>query len=137
MTTKTDTQKLSPQQETALDLLATGANVTATAEQVKVSRQTVSEWLNHHAAFQAALNMRRRELFTENQERLRSLIPKALETLEGSLGDERQGYCQLKQFSTKKATRYGHTTLISSRCRTQKCQILFNLTVPVLSLIHI
>jgi len=90
MTRKTDTQKLSPQQETALDLLATGANVTATAEQVKVSRQTVSEWLNHHAAFQAALNARRRELFAENQERLRSLIPKALETLEGSLGDERQ-----------------------------------------------
>ena len=29
-------------------------------------------------------------MFAENQERLRSLIPKALETLEGSLGDEKQ-----------------------------------------------
>jgi len=39
-------------------------------------------------------------------------------------------YCQLNQFSTKKATRYGPATLISSICHTQKRQILFNLTVP-------
>ncbi len=87
MATKTD--NLTPQQETAADLLAFGATVTDAAATVKVSRQTVSEWLNHHAGFQAVLNARRRELFAENQERLRSLIPKALETLEGSLGDER------------------------------------------------
>ncbi len=88
MATKTD--NLTPQQETAADLLAFGATVTDAAATVKVSRQTVSEWLNHHAGFQAVLNARRRELFAENQERLRSLIPKALETLEGSLGDEKQ-----------------------------------------------
>jgi translation initiation factor RLI1 len=88
MATKTD--NLTPQQETAADLLAFGATVTDAAATIKVSRQTVSEWLNHHAGFQAVLNARRRELFAENQERLRSLIPKALETLEGSLGDERQ-----------------------------------------------
>ena len=88
MATKTD--NLAPQQETAADLLAFGATVTDAAATVKVSRQTVSEWLNHHAGFQAVLNARRRELFAENQERLRSLIPKALETLEGSLGDEKQ-----------------------------------------------
>ncbi len=79
MATKTD--NLTPQQETAADLLAFGATVTDAAATVKVSRQTVSEWLNHHAGFQAVLNARRRELFAENQERLRSLIPKALETL--------------------------------------------------------
>jgi hypothetical protein len=88
MATKTD--NLTPQQETAVDLLAFGATVTDAAATVKVSRQTVSEWRNHHAGFQAVLNARRRELFAENQERLRSLVPKALETLEGSLGDKRQ-----------------------------------------------
>jgi translation initiation factor RLI1 len=88
MATKTD--NLTPQQETAVDLLAFGATITDAAATVKVSRQTVSEWRNHHAGFQAVLNARRRELFAENQERLRSLVPKALETLEGSLGDERQ-----------------------------------------------
>jgi malate synthase len=88
MATKTD--NLTPQQAAAADLLAFGATVTDAAATVKVSRQTVSEWLNHHAGFQAVLNARRRELFAENQERLRSLIPKALETLEGSLGDEKQ-----------------------------------------------
>jgi translation initiation factor RLI1 len=89
MTTKTDT--LTPQQAATADLLAFGATVTDAAETVKVSRQTVSEWLHHHAAFQAALHARQRELWSGHAERLRSLIPKALETLEGSLGDEKQG----------------------------------------------
>ncbi len=89
MTTKTDS--LTPQQAATADLLAFGATVTDAAETVKVSRQTVSEWLHHHAAFQAALHARQRELWSGHAERLRSLIPKALETLEGSLGDEKQG----------------------------------------------
>jgi hypothetical protein len=80
MTTKTDT--LTPQQAAAADLLAFGATVTDAAETVKVSRQTVSEWLHHNAAFQAALHARQRELWQGNAERLRSLVPKALDTLE-------------------------------------------------------
>jgi hypothetical protein len=89
MTTKTDT--LTPQQAAAADLLAFGATVTDAAATVEVSRQTVSEWLHHHAGFQAALHARQRELWQGNAERLRSLVPKALETLEGSLSDEKQG----------------------------------------------
>jgi hypothetical protein len=83
--------KLTPQQAAAVDLLATGATVTDAAAAVEVSRQTVSEWLNHNAEFQAALNVRRRELWRDSTERLRSLVPQALETLQASLSDEKQG----------------------------------------------
>ena len=41
-----DEPLLSPEQELAADLLATGASVTAAAEACGVARQTVSEWLN-------------------------------------------------------------------------------------------
>jgi malate synthase len=89
MTTKTDT--LTPQQAAAADLLAFGATVTDAAATVEVSRQTVSEWLHHHAGFQSALHARQRELWQGNAERLRSLVPKALETLEAAVTDEKQG----------------------------------------------
>jgi hypothetical protein len=39
---------LTPQQETAVDFLVSGMTVTDTAAAVEVTRQTVSEWLNHH-----------------------------------------------------------------------------------------
>jgi hypothetical protein len=89
MTTKTDT--LTPQQAAAADLLAFGVTVTDAAETVKVSRQTVSEWLHHNPAFQAALNARRQELWTGHAERLRSLVPKAMDALEVAVSDEQQG----------------------------------------------
>ncbi len=89
MATKTDT--LTPQQAAAADLLAFGATVTDAAETVKVSRQTVSEWLHHNAAFQAALHARQRELWQGHVERLRSLVPKAMDTLEVAVSDEKQG----------------------------------------------
>ncbi len=89
MATKTDT--LTPQQAAAADLLAFGATVTDAAETVKVSRQTVSEWLHHNAAFQAALHARQRELWQGHVERLRSLVPKAMDALEVAVSDEKQG----------------------------------------------
>ena len=61
--TNTDTEHddptLSPRQELAGDLLATGASVTAAAEACGVARQTLSQWLNGHPVFRAALNCRR------------------------------------------------------------------------------
>ena len=62
---------LTPQQETAVDLLASGKTVTDTATAVEVTRQTVSEWLNHHPGFQAALNSRRQELWAGMTDALR------------------------------------------------------------------
>jgi hypothetical protein len=79
---------LTPQQETAVDLLASGKTVTDTATAVEVTRQTVSEWLNHHLGFQAALNRRRQELWAGMTDALRGLLPKALEVLKGELEGE-------------------------------------------------
>lgn len=83
MATKAD--KLNPKQEAALELLAAGKNVTETAEAIGVARQTVSDWLNNQAAFIAAYNARRQELWGAASERLRAMVPKALEVLEGDL----------------------------------------------------
>jgi hypothetical protein len=79
---------LTPQQETAVDLLASGKTVTDTATAVEVTRQTVSEWLNHHPGFQAALNGRRQELWAGMTDRLRGLLPKALDVLTQELEGE-------------------------------------------------
>jgi hypothetical protein len=79
---------LTPQQETAVDLLASGKTVTDTAMAVEVTRQTVSEWLNHHPGFQAALNRRRQELWVGITDTLRGLLPRALEVLKSELEGE-------------------------------------------------
>ena len=79
---------LTPQQETAVDLLASGKTVTDTAAAVEVTRQTVSEWLNHHPGFQAALNRRRQELWAGMTDALRNLLPQAVEVLKHELEGE-------------------------------------------------
>jgi hypothetical protein len=76
---------LTPQQETAVDLLASGKTVTDTAKAIEVTRQTVSEWLHHHPGFEAALNSRRRELWNGMTDTLRGLLPTALEILKREL----------------------------------------------------
>ncbi len=106
MTTKTDT--LTPQQAAAADLLALGATVTDAAETLSVSRQTASEWLHHNAAFQVALNARQRELWQGYVERLRSLVPKAMDTLEVAVSDVKQDVAAAVQI-LKAAGLYGLT----------------------------
>src|SRR5262245_55388751 len=79
---------LTPQQETAVDLLVSGKTVTDTAAAIEVTRQTVSEWLNHHPGFEVALNRRRQELWVGMADTLRGLLPKALEVLKSELESE-------------------------------------------------
>ena len=79
---------LTPPQETAVDLLASGKTVTDTAAAVAVTRQTVSEWFNQHPGFQAALHSRRPELWAGMTDTLRGLLPKALEVLQCELEGE-------------------------------------------------
>lgn len=98
-TTNDDTgAALTPQQETAAELLATGQTVTDTAAAVGVARQTVSAWLNQDFAFQATLNRRQRELWAGLSARLRALVPKALEAVTAALddGDVRAALAVLK-----------------------------------------
>ena len=47
-----DFRHLTPQQLTAIERLLLGATITEAAQAALVSRQTVSEWRNHHWPFQ-------------------------------------------------------------------------------------
>ena len=79
---------LSLEQQNAIDLLVTGQSDQAVAAAVGVTRQTVCGWRNHHPAFAAALNARRLEVWGGAVDRLRALLPKALDALEHAVTGE-------------------------------------------------
>jgi hypothetical protein len=81
---------LTIKQENAIDLLVLGETDASTAESVGVSRPTVTKWRNHDPCFVAELNRRRRDLWGSSLDRLRSLLPRALEALEEELADGKQ-----------------------------------------------
>lgn len=66
----------------AIDCLVAGKTDGDTAEVVGVTRQTVNGWRNHNPEFIAALNARRLEVWSAAHDRLLSLLPVALNTLE-------------------------------------------------------
>ena len=68
-------------QQNAIDLLMTGQADAEVAAAVGVTRQTVCTWRRHHPAFQAALNARRAETWGRTVDRLRELLPRAVERL--------------------------------------------------------
>jgi hypothetical protein len=72
-------------QQNAVDLLASGKNDTETAEQLNLSRTCVTKWRLYDPVFQAALNQRRAEVWGAGIDRLRSLIPQALNVLADEL----------------------------------------------------
>ena len=80
--------KLTATQEQAILLLASGETVTATAEAVGVSRQTVSEWVNRDADFIAALNSVRQETLDAGVDKLRGMVEKALDAVEAGFDSE-------------------------------------------------
>jgi hypothetical protein len=79
---------LTTEQENAIDLLVSGTSDRETAAAVGVSRQTVCGWRNHHPAFIAALNARRLAVWGGSGDRLRALLPTALDCLEGAITGE-------------------------------------------------
>ena len=84
--TQDDTPEgLTPQQLTAVDLLVSGKTISEAAEAIGVGRPAVSDWVNHHPAFIASLHSRRQEIFDGMTEKLRGLLPKALDVIEQQL----------------------------------------------------
>jgi len=83
-----ESKNLTATQEKALLLLASGETVTATAEAVGVSRQTVSEWTNRDAEFIAALNSVRQEILDAGADRLRNMVGAALDAVEAGMNSE-------------------------------------------------
>jgi hypothetical protein len=72
-------------QQNAVDLLAAGRTDTEAAELLKLSRPCVTRWRLYDPVFQAALNVRRAEVWGAGLDRLRALIPKALDALGDAL----------------------------------------------------
>jgi hypothetical protein len=78
-------------QLSAIDLLAAGKTDQEAADLLKLHRATVTKWRLYDPVFQAALNQRRAEVWGAAADRLRSLIPKALDALADAL--ENSNYC--------------------------------------------
>ena len=72
-------------QANAVDALVAGKKDAEVAALVGVNRVTVTRWRLYHPHFIAALNEHRQALWAGNQDRLRSLIPKAMEVVAESL----------------------------------------------------
>jgi len=76
---------LTSSQLRAVNALAEGLTDGEAAEEVGVSRQTVSRWKLHHPLFIAALNLKRRALWAGSLDGMRSLVPLAVERLRDEL----------------------------------------------------
>ena len=76
---------LSPKQELAIDLVLLGKSDREVAESVEVCRQTVCGWRLYAPDFQAALNRRRAEIHANTADRLRELLPEAVDVLASAL----------------------------------------------------
>jgi hypothetical protein len=83
--------ELSIEQLNAIELLITGASDQAVADQVGVSRQTITDWRNNNDEFAASLERRRKSLWASHEDNLRSLITRAIEILRDGMqsDDER------------------------------------------------
>ena len=75
-------QKLSHQQELAINHLVVGRSDEAAAAMVGVHRVTVTRWRLYHPMFIAALNRRRQEIWSAAADRYRSLLSKACDIFE-------------------------------------------------------
>lgn len=84
-------RELSIEQQNAIDLLVMGQTDRAVAEAVEVGRVAVSRWRLYDPHFRAELNRRRLEIWGASRDRLRSLVPRALDRLEEAL-DEYNGW---------------------------------------------
>jgi hypothetical protein len=81
-------ETLNVEQESAIDALLTGASDREAAEAVGVTRQTVTEWRNHHPAFTEELYARRQRIWAHSLDKLRGMIPLALNILSEDLKSE-------------------------------------------------
>lgn len=81
-------QGLTIEQLNAIDLLVIGKVDQDVADKIGVNRVTVTKWRNYDIYFQAELNKRRKEVWGSSLDRLRTLLPKAIERLEQEVENE-------------------------------------------------
>jgi hypothetical protein len=89
-------RELSAQQQAAVELLAAGKTDKQTAETLSLPAERVTKWRLYDPVFQAALNACRAEVWQASLDRLRSLIPQALDTLAEELNrSDNAGRCKV------------------------------------------
>ena len=79
--------RLTVAQENAVDALVAGRKDADAAALVGVNRVTVTRWRLYNPHFRAALNERRQAIWAASLDRLRSLVPLALEAVSDALKD--------------------------------------------------
>ena len=79
--------QLTPQQETAIDLILAGKNDREVAQTIGKSRSTVNIWRNHDPRFIATLNDRRQQVWGGQLNRLNNLVTEAVDVLQDGLHD--------------------------------------------------
>ena len=90
--TKSDKPKnqLTINQQEAIHLLLSGLNDKEVAAELNIARQTVTNWRNHDSTFMAGLNSERKAVWQANQERMRSLMARAVDVLTDCLESENE-----------------------------------------------
>ena len=73
---------LTIEQLNAIDLLIVGKTDKEVAELTGVNRVTITKWKNYDIYFQAELNQRRKEVWNGSIDKMRALVPMAMEKLE-------------------------------------------------------
>ncbi|MFO0821980.1 MAG: hypothetical protein U0792_02490 [Gemmataceae bacterium] len=83
--THPDPHGLTLPQQSAVDLLASGKNDSETAAALGLHRVSITRWRLYSAEFRAALNARRAAIWGASADRLRALLPRALDALADAL----------------------------------------------------
>lgn len=89
-------QGLTTVQLNAIDVLVTGKTDQEVADIVNINRVTVTKWRNYDIHFQAELNRRRKEIWGASVDKIRAIVPKAMERLEKELDSENGGKIALE-----------------------------------------
>ncbi len=87
---------LTPKQHQAAVFIAGGATITATAEQLEITRATVHDWLKNDFTFQAHLNGLKREVIEAGRLSLQSSIALAVETINSIMQNSENDLARLK-----------------------------------------
>jgi hypothetical protein len=74
-------RELSTQQQAAVELLAAGKTDKQVAESLKLSAASVAKWRRYDPVFQAALNACRAAIWQAAIDRVRAMVPQALDAL--------------------------------------------------------
>lgn len=95
-----DRYTLTDQQMRALDLVIVGTKIVDIANEIGVTRETVSRWINDNPIFIATLNEKRRELYQASQDRMLRMLDTAYDTLFELLGEDSPPTVRLRAAQT-------------------------------------